>query len=223
MNTSQRPELISFDLCPFVQRSVITLLEKGIAFDITYIDLDDMPDWFIRISPLRKVPVLRLGDTVLFESAVINEYLDEIHPPRLHPSDPLRKAHNRAWIEVGSELLGDQYRLYTAADAAEFEQAQTALEGKLARLEAQLGDGPYFNGSEVQLIDFAYAPLFQRCALMEAWHPLHLFDDFPRVVKWQAALLERPSIAASVAPDFAEKFRAYITARDGHAARLFKA
>ena len=74
---SDRPELISFKLCPFVQRSVIVLLEKEAPFDITYIDLSNPPDWFKAISPMGKVPVLKVDDTVLFESAVIMEYLDE--------------------------------------------------------------------------------------------------------------------------------------------------
>jgi len=70
------PELISFELCPFVQRSVITLLQKGVDFKINYIDIHDPPEWFQQISPLGKVPVMRVDNTVLFESAVINEYLD---------------------------------------------------------------------------------------------------------------------------------------------------
>ena len=106
-----KPELISFKLCPFVQRSVIVLLEKKVPFDIRYIDLSNPPDWFKAISPLGKVPLLKLGDTVLFESAVIMEYLDEVNPPSLHPSDPLRKAHHRAWIEFSSTLLVSQYQL----------------------------------------------------------------------------------------------------------------
>lgn len=65
-------ELISFKTCPFVQRSVITLKEKGIDFKTTYIDLAEKPAWFLAISPLGKVPVLKIGDEVLFESAVIN-------------------------------------------------------------------------------------------------------------------------------------------------------
>jgi glutathione S-transferase len=100
-----RPELVSFDLCPFVQRSVIVLREKGIDFDITYIDLADPPGWFRDISPLGKVPLLRVGEEVLFESAVIMEYLDEITPPPLQPADPLLRAKNRAWSEFASGLL----------------------------------------------------------------------------------------------------------------------
>jgi glutathione S-transferase len=59
--------LISHDLCPYVQRAVITLCEKGVSFERTYVDLANKPDWFLAISPLGKTPVLKIGDEVLFE------------------------------------------------------------------------------------------------------------------------------------------------------------
>ena len=93
---SQKLELISFKLCPFVQRAVIVLKHKNIDFDITYIDLNDQPDWFKAISPLGQVPLLKVGGEVLFESTVIQEYVDEVTPPSIQPADPLVKAKNRA-------------------------------------------------------------------------------------------------------------------------------
>lgn len=217
-----RIELVSFELCPYVQRSVLVLLEKGVEHSITYIDLERPPEWFAARSPLRKVPLLIVDDTTLFESSVINEYLDEAYPPRLHPEDLLSKAHQRAWIEVGSELLVDQYRLMTAAAEADFEQARCGIEIKLDRLEQQLSDGPWFSGKELRLVDLAYAPLFHRFELLESWHPLGCYESFPRVHAWHTALLERESIARSVKPDFPERLRAYVTAQDGYAASLFR-
>lgn len=85
-------ELISFKTCPFVQRVAIILLEKNIPFKTTYIDLHNKPDWFLKISPMGKVPVLRVNEYTLFESAVINEYLNETYPPVMHPDDPIQKS-----------------------------------------------------------------------------------------------------------------------------------
>ena len=85
------------NLCPYVQRSVITLLHKQVEHSITDIDLSNRPDWSSTMSPLGKVPVLRAdGDTVLFESAVINEYIDETTAAPLQPADPLLRAQNCA-------------------------------------------------------------------------------------------------------------------------------
>ncbi|NIQ97587.1 MAG: glutathione S-transferase family protein, partial [Desulfuromonadales bacterium] len=146
MTGSPRLELISFKLCPFVQRAAIVLLEKGCDFDVTYIDLKNKPDWFLEISPMGKVPVLKVDDEVLFESAVIAEYLDETHPPQLHPENPLQRARNRAWIEFSSEMLMDHFRMLNAAGKDDFDSRRNQLADRLGTLERTLGDGPFFNG-----------------------------------------------------------------------------
>ncbi len=65
---TEKLKLISHKLCPYVQRAVISLKEKGVPFERIDIDLDNKPDWFLKISPLGKVPVLQVGDKVVFES-----------------------------------------------------------------------------------------------------------------------------------------------------------
>src|SRR6266446_1144921 len=92
--------LVSFKTCPWVQRAAIVLREKKVDFELSHIDPDNRPDWFLEISPHRKVPVLRIDDSVsLFESNAIAEYLDETIAPRLHPADPVARAVNRAWTD----------------------------------------------------------------------------------------------------------------------------
>ena len=199
-------ELISFKLCPFVQRSVITLLEKKVPFDITYIELDNKPDWFLDISPTGKVPVLKTQGEVLFESAVINEYLDAITPPPLHPADPLTKAKHRAWIEFSSTLLMGQYKTIFAQDKDAAAQEQKALSNQLAHLEKSMGDGPLFAGKDFSLVDAAVAPFFMRADLhMHGRHfGVDLLDGFPKLQKWQTALLTRDSVKYSVVDNFEE-------------------
>src|SRR5260370_36217821 len=96
-----RLKLISHRLCPYVQRAVIALTEKGVSFERIDIDLANKPDWFLAISPLGKTPVLQVGVTAIFESAVILEYLEETQPKPLHPADPLRGGEHRDWMECG--------------------------------------------------------------------------------------------------------------------------
>src|ERR1700722_13285215 len=110
--------LISHDLCPYVQRAVIALAEKGVSFERIDIDLADKPDWFKAISPLGKVPLLRVGEAVILESAVIVEYLEETRPRPLHPADPLERARHRATIEQSSAILSDIWGIETAPDSA---------------------------------------------------------------------------------------------------------
>lgn len=204
-------ELVSFKLCPFVQRSVITLLEKGHDFQISYINLDAPPQWFKDISPLCKVPVLKVEGNVLFESAVINEYIDEITPPSLHPVDPLIKAKNRAWIEFGSELLMTQFRFITAQDKNSHQTNLKELQEKLQRLETVLNGGSFFNGEQFSLVDTAYAPLFMRLALLKQWTKIDFYDNLPKIQHWSDALLAKESVKNSVVRDFADLFEMRLT------------
>ena len=146
---SEKLTLISHHLCPYVQRAAIALAEKGVPFERINIDLANKPDWFLELSPLGKVPVLKVGDRVIFELAVILEYLEDTQPNPLHPADPLARAEHRSWIEFGSAVLADLWGFYTAPDAAAFAAKAQALEAKFARIEARLGDGPWFDGSGV--------------------------------------------------------------------------
>src|SRR5262245_29286051 len=124
MNT---PLLVSHHLCPYVQRAAISFAEKGAAFERVYVDLADKPGWFTAISPLGKVPLLKIDDAVIFESAVILEYLEDTIEPRLHPVDTLARADHRAWIEFGSAILNNIWHFYSAADAAAFEASRRTL------------------------------------------------------------------------------------------------
>ena len=223
MQTHPNLELISFNLCPFVQRSVITLLEKGIRFKITYIDLENRPDWFMKISPFGKVPVLRVDDTVIFESAVINEYLDEISPPPFHPADPLQRATNRAWIEFGSGLIGSQYLMMIAPNKEVFDERCKEIAEKLSQLEAQLSKtGPFFNGEKFSLVEAACAPLFMRFNILEKHLPTHKFINTPRLKVWRDAMLARPAVQQSVIPEFADLLIDYLRNGNYYASSLIK-
>ena len=219
-------KLISFELCPFVQRSVVTLLEKGMAFEIKYLSLDELrnpPEWFRQISPLGKVPVLRVDDTTLFESSVIMEYIDEISPPSLHPTDPLQRAMNRAWIAFGGDLLMSQYRYATAADETVFLKAKQEIEDSLTKLEAVHSDKTFFNGEHFSLIDAAYASFFMRLDILESRHCSNFYADRPRVAAWAAALRQRQTVKDSVIPDLASKYLAYCCNAGEYAMKVFSA
>jgi len=217
-----KPILISFDLCPFVQRSVITLLEKKVDFEIRYIDLANPPQWFLDISPLGKVPALSIGDDTLFESAVINEYLDDIYPPSMHPSDPLERAINKSWIEFGSEMLFAQYRYYTANTKDDFYHNLDELKNKITQLNNRLSSGPFFNGDKFCLVDAAYAPLFTRLALLESLVDNNMYKGAPKVARWAENLISRDTVKKSVILEFQEKYLAHIARAEGYAGDQFR-
>src|SRR5947209_3216070 len=130
--------LISHNLCPYVQRAVIALTEKGVPFERVDIDLANKPEWFLALSPLGKTPVLQVGARAIFESAVILEYLEETQLKPLHPAEPLARADHRGWIEFGSAVLNDIAGFYTASDEATFALKTAQLEQRFARLETRV-------------------------------------------------------------------------------------
>jgi glutathione S-transferase len=216
--------LVSHHLCPYVQRAVIALTEKGVAHERSYIDLADRPDWFREMSPLGKVPLLLVdGTTVLFESAVICEYLEETAPGvALHPADPLTRARHRAWIEFASATLNDIWGLYTAPDATSFEKKRGELAAKFLRLEEAQGEGPYFAGRKFSLVDAAFGPVFRYFDVFEKYVALGLFEATPKTRAWRAALAARPSVHDAVTPDYGDRLAAFLLARQSHLSRLME-
>lgn len=215
-------QLISFVLCPFVQRAVIALREKQIEFTIEYIDLADPPNWFKQLSPLGKVPVLRVGGEVLFESSVILDYLDEVYPPRLHPVDPLRRAQHKAWIEYGSGLLMDQVAICSARDEETYRTNIDIFRGNLGRLTGPLEAGLLTGDNNFTLLDAAYAPLFMR---MEALGRKRgeLTALYPEgLASWANRVLQRPSVAGSVVDDFAPRYIDYFSNKQSWLMRSFR-
>lgn len=212
--------LISHKLCPYVQRAVIVASEKGIAFERVDIDLAAKPDWFLKLSPTGKVPVLEVTEAdgsvhVLFESAVIAEYLDELGDRRLLPAEPLQRARERAWVEFASTVLGDIARLYSASGSGSFEDARMGLEARLESLEQAIA-GPWFAGEQFGLVDAAFAPAFRYLDVFD-WRIGHELVHRPvKVRSWSERLAERPSVRAAVGEDYADRLIDFITAKRSH-------
>jgi glutathione S-transferase len=211
--------LISHALCPYVQRAVIALKEKGQPFERVDIDLSDKPDWFKALSPTGKVPVLRVGEAAIFESNVILEFLEDTVEPALHPADALRRAEHRSWMEYGSGVLADIAGLYAAPDAAAFDAKVQALTDKFARLEARVV-GPYFDGETFGLVDAVFGPVFRYFDTLDRIGDFGVLRSKPKVAAWRAALASRPSVQTAVAPDYPERLEAFFKARGSHLSGL---
>ncbi|MGV3577023.1 MAG: glutathione S-transferase family protein [Devosia sp.] len=213
--------LISFPTCPYVQRAVIALKEKGVPFDVVYIDLANKPDWFLALSPLGKVPVLKVErdghePAIVFESAVILEYLeDTITEKRLHPSDALERAQHRSWIEFGSQVLGDLWRVSAAKDQTELDNASQALAAKLRRLEDTIA-GPFFAGSQFSLVDAVFAPACRQLDALETIVPTGLTADLPKVADWRKNLAARQSVKDAAPADFVDLYLHRLRNNDAH-------
>jgi glutathione S-transferase len=220
---SEKLTLVSHHLCPYVQRAAIALAEKGVPFERINVDLANKPDWFLKLSPLGKVPLLKVGDRVIFESAVILEYLEDTQPNPLHPADPLARAEHRSWIEFGSAVLGDLWGLYTATDAEAFAAKVQALAAKFARIEARLGDGRWFDGGKFSLVDSVFGPVFRYFDVFDGIADFGILAGKPKVAAWRRALAARPSVRGAVTADYPDRLRRFISDRGGYLATLLAA
>jgi glutathione S-transferase len=195
-------KLISHKLCPYVQRAVIALAEKGVSFERIDIDLGNKPDWFLAISPLGKTPVLQVGETAIFESAVILEYLEETQLRPLHPADPLRRAEHRAWIEFGSAVLSDIAGLYAAPDEAAFKARTSQLEQRFARLESRVIAAPWFDGENFSLVDAVFGPVFRYFDVFDEIADFGILSGKPKLARWRKSLAALPSVRSAVSADY---------------------
>jgi len=207
-------KLISHKLCPYVQRAVIALTEKRVAFERIDIDLVNKPDWFLAISPLGKTPVLQVGDVPIFESAVILEYLEETQPKRLHPADPVRRAEHRAWIEFGSAVLNDIAGFYAAADEATFKAKTIQLEQRFARLETRLAGSPWFHGDSFSLVDAVFGPVFRYFDVFDDIADFGILAGKPKLQRWRKSVAARPSVRTAVSAEYPALLRDFLDRRN---------
>jgi glutathione S-transferase len=166
-------KLYDFKSSPNCQRVRIVLAEKNLRYETVPVDLrahaQKTPE-FLKLNPYGKVPVIIDGDTVLYESCIINEYLEEKYPtPPLMPQDPAKKAEARILTDYGlAHLEGPYQKLRMEMMKDEKEQnkeviagAQTELRRLLQRLEDEIGDQSYLVG-DFSLVDAALIPRFIR-------------------------------------------------------------
>lgn len=208
--------LVSYELCPYVQRSIIILTEKNIEHEREYIDLNKPPKWFLKNSPLGKVPLLIVNEEhAIFESAVICEFLDEITPGSLHIDNPIIKAKHRAWIEFGSQILDDIGSLYNSQTESAFQQRTEEIYDKLQRLE-EITETPYFSGKDFKMIDAVYATIFRYFNVMDPYLPFDLFASCQKVSNWRKNLAERNSVINAVKQDYPIKLLDFLRRRDSY-------
>jgi glutathione S-transferase len=199
--------VISSTICPFVQRVTALLEQKKIPYDIEYIDLVNKPDWFLRISPNAQVPILITeSGASLFESDAIVEYLEEAYPALQSSIDAETRAMDRAW----SYLATKNYMVQCAAQRSEDEKTLVERTEKLgkafAKIEGALGEGPYFRGTDIGMVDIAWLPPFHRAALIERHTGYDFLEGYPEVKKWQNHLMKTGLAEKSVADDFESAF-----------------
>jgi glutathione S-transferase len=188
--------------CPYARRTRIVLYEKGIDFDTYEVDLANKSEEFLNASPTGKVPVIVVDGDSIYESNVVNQYLDEVTgEPKLMPEDPKRRAHARIWMafadtdffpavfvaSVGRERGFSEERISEALEK---------LKKALQKLEERLKSRDYL-ADEFSLADIAHAGNFVRLRELEERGEISL-REYPNVAGWMQRLEGRNSYEAAL-------------------------
>jgi glutathione S-transferase len=187
----------------FAQRTRVVLLEKGIEFTSTDIDFQNKPAEFLKVSRYGKVPAIVHNGFEIYESAIINEYLEEVFPePALLPKDAGQKAIARIWIDYANNRFVPAFvKLLRGKTVEEQEQGRREFIEALLFIEQEgfgkfSGNGDYFFGEQLSLVDISFYPWFERLPVIEHFRKFELPAETPRIQKWWAALRDRESIKA---------------------------
>ncbi|ODS24110.1 glutathione S-transferase [Candidatus Endobugula sertula] len=200
-------KLISFNICPFVQRVTALLEAKSIPYKVEYISLSNKPLWFLNISPNGQVPVLITeSGTVLFESDAIVEYLDEISRPIENDISPEQRAIDRAWSYMATKNYLVQCSTMRSADEETLTQRSENLRKIFTKAEAYLGKGPFFKGETLSNVDIAWLPLLHRANIIFEHTGYDLLAGCPKVQAWQKAIMKTDIVKKSVSDDFESAF-----------------
>ncbi len=217
-------KIVSHPICPFVQRVIAVLELKGLDYEVEYIALDNKPQWFLEASPNAQVPIIIEDRGVLFESGPICDYIDEAYgETKLHPADLFRKAQHRAWAELAAKYYLVQCSTQRSPTAETLEEKRAGFLVAFGKIAEAIAEGPYFDGMRLSMVDATWYPLLHRAALIEKYTDFDFLADFPKVKKWQRALLKIDALSKSVPEDFENTFIGFYLNDQTYLGRLMSA
>jgi glutathione S-transferase len=198
-----KPRLYNTQQCPYARRTRIVLHEKGVEFETYEVDLANKSEEFLAASPTGKVPVIVVDGDSIYESNVVNQYLDEVtDKPKLMPEDPKRRAYARIWMAFAdTDFFPALFVASLGRDRGfpeeRISEALEKLKATLQKLEERLQDRAYL-AEEYSLADVAHAGNLVRLRELEERGEVSLGEEYPNVAAWMGRLEGRESYKAAV-------------------------
>ncbi len=210
-------QFYSSDVCPFAYRVRLCLHEKAIDHELIPVSLDDIPDWYYELSPTGRAPLLRQGDDVIWESLIMNEFLEDAYPDRpLLPQDPIARAHARIWIEYCNTVFQPSFcGLVFELDESKHDEIRAAIRDSLQFIEdglAETAPGPYWLGKELSLVDITFYPFFEHAPVLAQYRDFELPTEHKNLNRWLSAMRSRQSVQdnAHDAAFYIDAYKPYI-------------
>jgi RNA polymerase-associated protein len=189
--------LYSGTTCPFSQRCRFVLFEKGMDFDIRDVDLFKKPEDISVMNPYGQVPILVERDLILYESNIINEYIDERFPhPQLMPADPVQRARARLLLLNFERELFVNVEPLEKQDAKRMDKARLVVRDRLSQLAPVVAKSKFMLGEDFSMIDVALAPLLWRLEL----YGIELPKAAAPVLKYAERIFSRPAFFEALTP-----------------------
>ena len=193
--------------CPYAQRTRMLMIEKEIPFELTEVDLRSKPDWFHAVSPYGKVPVIVDDGQTIYESAIINEYLDEKYKNvPMMPKEPVERAKARIWMDYCTNkylILSRKLLLDNGNEELQIENKKKMKES-LLYIEKECfeknANGPFWLGNNISLVDLHYAPFFERFGAFKELFGVEWPEECVKIADWWSAIQKRDSFKMTVLP-----------------------
>lgn len=193
-------KLYSGTACPFSHRCRIVLFEKGMDFEILDVDIQSKPEDLAIMNPYNNVPVLVERDLTLYESNIINEYIDERFPhPQLMPADPVMRSRTRLMLfNFERELFINVHTLEDAsASKKDQEKARATIRDNLTQIAPIFSKQKYMLGDEFSMLDVAIGPLLWRLE----HYGIEVTKAMAPILKYAERLFSRPAFIESLTPN----------------------
>lgn len=191
-------QLYSSDVCPFAYRVRLCLHEKAIDHELIQIDLGNIPDWYYEVSPTGRAPLLKLGDDVVWESLVMDEFLEDAYPDNpLLPQDPVARAHARILIEYCNSTFQPSFcGLVFELDESKHDEIRAAISESLKYIDERLAEcpGPYWLGKQISLIDVTFYPFFEHAPVLAEYRDYEMPTEHEHLNRWLSAMRTRQSV-----------------------------
>ncbi|WP_135075902.1 glutathione S-transferase N-terminal domain-containing protein [Terasakiella sp. SH-1] len=205
-------KLISFTICPFVQRIAALLEGAGVPYETTFIQLSDKPQWFLDISPHGQVPLLITEDeTILFESDAIADYVADTY---LTTASPEARALEKAWASLAVKNYLVQCSTMSSKNQSSFETHHEKLRAAFEKMEQALRTNQTTAKTDISLLSSAWLVLLHRADIIQRKTCFDMLENLPLLQDWQRKLLTQEWTEKSVPPDFEERFSHFYLAEE---------